>query len=85
MTPLLHFRRIAYGLAPLCASPAEGAQATELVQDKKDSLRLCPAVGLSLRFNAFTQAAISMRSLSLVVSLCNDALISTSSALGHVG
>lgn len=31
MTPLLHFRRIAYGLAPLCASPAEGAQATELL------------------------------------------------------
>lgn len=27
-------------------------------QDKRDSLRLCPAVGLSLRFKAFTQAAI---------------------------
>jgi len=55
----------------------------ELLQDKRDSLRLCPAVGLSLRFNAFIQAAFSTHSLSLVASLCNDASISTSSALRH--
>jgi hypothetical protein len=84
MTQLSHFRKIAHVLAPLCASPAEGAPATELLQDKRDSLRLCPAVGLSLCFNAFTQLAISIRSLSLVASLCNDASISTSSALCHV-
>jgi hypothetical protein len=81
MTPFSHFRRIAHVLAPLCASAAEGAPATELLQDKRDSLRLCPAVGLSLSFNAFTQAAISMRSLSLVASLCKNASISTSSSL----
>jgi hypothetical protein len=84
MTQLSHFRRIAYVLAPLCASGAEGAPATDLLQDKRDSLRLCPTVGLSLRFNAFTRVAASMRSLSLVASLCNDALFSTSSALRHV-
>lgn len=84
MTQFSHFRRIAHVLAPLCASPAEGAPATELLQDKRDSLRLCPAVGLSLRFNAFTQAAVSMRSLSFVASLCNDASTSTSSALRYV-
>jgi hypothetical protein len=84
MTQLSHFRRLAYVLAPLCASPAEGAQATELRQDKRDSLRLCPAVGLSLRFNAFIQAAFSIHSLSLFASPCNDAPISTSSALCHV-
>jgi hypothetical protein len=84
MTQLSRFRRIAHVLAPFCASAAEGAPATDLSQDKRDSLRLCPAVGLSLRFNAFTQAAVSMRSLSFVASLCNDASISTSSALCHV-
>lgn len=84
MTPLLHFRRIAYGLAPLCASPAEGAQATDSGQDKKDSLRLCPAVGLWLRFNAFTQAAFFTRSLSITASASKVSSISTSSALRHV-
>ena len=85
MTQLSHFRRIAHVLAPLCASAAEGAPATELVQDKRDSLRLCPAVGLSLRFNAFTQAAFFMRSLSVTASASKVSSISTSSALRHVG
>lgn len=84
MTQPSHFRRIARVLAPLCASPAEGPQATELRQDKRDSLRLCPAVGLSLRFNAFTQAAVSMRSLSITASASNISSISTSSTLCHV-
>lgn len=84
MTPLPHFRRIAHVLAPLSASAAEGAPATGLLQDKRDSLRLCPAVALSLRFNAFTQAAISTRSLWFAASLCNNASISTSPAHCHV-
>ncbi len=84
MTQLSHFPRIAHVLAPLCASPAEGAPATELLQDKRDSLRLCPTVGLSLCFNAFIQAAFSTHSLSLVASPCNDAPISTSSAIRYV-
>ena len=84
MMLLSHFRRIAHVLAPLCASGAEGAPATDSGQDKRDSLRNCPAVGLSLRFNAFIQAAFSTHSLSLVANPCNDALISTSSTLRHV-
>jgi hypothetical protein len=84
MMLLSHFRRIAYVLAPLCASGAEGAPATELRQDKRDSLRLCPAVGLSLRFNAFKQAAFFMRSLSITACACKASSISTSSALSHV-
>jgi hypothetical protein len=83
MTPLSHFRSIANILAPLRESFAEGAQATELRQDKRDSLRLCPAVGLSLRFNAIAQAAIFARSLSLAVSVCACSGNSTSSALRH--
>jgi hypothetical protein len=85
MIQFSHFRRIAHVLAPFCASGAEGAAATELLQDKRDSLRLCPAVGLSLHFNAFIQTAFSTHSLWLVASLCNNASISTSSALRHVG
>jgi hypothetical protein len=84
MTLLSHFRRMAFLLAPLCASPVEGAQATELSQDKRDSLRLCPAVVLSLRFNAFTQAAFFMRSLSITADASKVSSISTSSALCHV-
>ncbi len=84
MTHLSHFRRLAYVLAPLCASAAEGAQATELGQDKRDSLRICPAVVLSLRFNAFTQAAFFMRSLSITASISKDSSISTSPAICHV-
>jgi hypothetical protein len=83
MTQLSYFRRIAHVLAPLCASAAEGAPATDLSQDKRDSLRLCPAVGLSLCFNAFTQAAFFMRSLSITACACKASSISTSSALSH--
>ncbi len=85
MPAICYFRILAHVLAPLCASPAEGAKATELRQDKRGSLRPCPAVRLSFPFNAFTQAAILMRSLSLAASLCDNAPISTSSALCHVG
>ena len=49
MTAFALWRSLAKSLAPLCASALEGAQATDLRPDKRDSLRLCPAVGLSLR------------------------------------
>lgn len=42
MTSLSHFRSIENVLAPLRDSSAEGAQATELRQDKRDSLWLGP-------------------------------------------
>ena len=83
MTANRYFRRLAYVRAPLCAEPAEGAPATEERQDKRDSLRLCPAVGLSSRFNVFTQAAFFMRSLSITACACKASSISTSSALSH--
>jgi len=35
MTACSLYRTVAYCLAPLCASPAEGAQATELGQDTR--------------------------------------------------
>lgn len=78
MIPFKLYRMLAQQLAPLCASVAEGAKATDLWQDKRDSLRLCPAVGLSLRINAFTQAVNSIRSLPKTITHCARTLISTS-------
>ena len=84
MTNFAVWRMLAESLAPLCASAAEGAQATEERQDKRDSLRPCPAVGLSLRFNVLSQAALSAHSLSSCVSSCIATRISTSSVSAHV-
>lgn len=84
MTAFSLYRMIAQRLAPLRASPAEGAQATELRQDKRDSLRPCPAVVLSLFVSTFTQAVHSTRSLSIFSSACGDAFFFTSSAPRHV-
>lgn len=77
------YRMLAQQLAPLCASVAEGAQATDLWQDKRDSLRRCPAVGLSFRINAFLQAARFVPSLPNRITLCARTLISTSHAFCH--
>lgn len=78
MTAFALYRIIAQSLAPLCASPAEGAQATELWQDKRDSLRLCPAVVLAWLVNVFAQAALSTRSLPFWTSHCLATAIFTS-------
>ncbi len=84
MTAFLLYRMIAQVLAPLRASTGEGAQATVLGQDKRDSLWACPAVGLSWRFNAFKQAALLERSLSFSTCVCKALPIFTSSAFRHV-
>ena len=79
MTSFVFYRGIAHSRAPLREGPGEGAQATKLWQDKKDSLRLCPAVVLSLLVNMFAQAALSARSLYNLPKHCLNAQISTSS------
>jgi hypothetical protein len=84
MTAFQLYRTIAQPLAPLCASVAEGAQATDLRQDKRDSLRLSRAVVLVLLVNMFAQAAYSRRSLSVSTSRCIDSSIFTSSDSCHV-
>lgn len=53
-------------------------------QDKRDSLRLCPAVVLSLLVSTFVQATNSWRSLSIFAYDSNSVAIFTSSALRHV-
>lgn len=84
MTAFALWRSLAKSLAPLCASAEEGAQATDLGQDKRDSLRRCPAVGLSLRVNTIKQAALSTRSLPVCASACSESRNSTSSTCAHV-
>ena len=79
MTSFVFYRGIAHSRAPLREGLGEGAPATKLWQDKRDSLRLCPAVVLSLLVNMFAQAAVSARSLSSAARHCLSVLIFTSS------
>jgi hypothetical protein len=53
-------------------------------QDKRDSLRPCPAVVLSFFVNTFVQPANSQRSLSIFAYDSNSSTIFTSSALRYV-
>jgi hypothetical protein len=53
-------------------------------QDKRDSLRPCPAVVLSFLISTFAQPANSGRNLSIFASDSNSTAIFTSSALRHV-
>lgn len=84
MTAISLYRMIARPLAPSWASTAEGAQATELGQDKRDSLQLGPAVVLALLVNMFARAAHSRCSLSISTSQCTDSSNFTSSDFRHV-
>jgi hypothetical protein len=84
MTSFVFCRVVAHSRAPLREGPGEGAQATKLWQDKRDSLRLCPAVVLSLLVNMFAQAAVSARSLDSSPKYWLNALIPTSSIDAHV-
>jgi hypothetical protein len=70
-------------LTPFCVIKATGAQAT-VWQDKRDSLRLGPAVGLLSRANTLLQAANFSDSLSFFAKACSDSRIGASSALCHV-
>jgi len=84
MTTYALWRVSAKSLARLCASATEGAQATEERQDKRDSLRLGPAVGLPLHVKGIAQAAVLARSLSSCTSVCSKSRIFTSSVCAHV-
>lgn len=78
------YRNIAKSLAPLREGTAEGAIASEGWQDKRDSLRPCPAVGLLLLVSTFAQAVNPTRSLSIVAYACANTPIRTSSAFRNV-
>lgn len=84
MTAFALWRLLAKSLAPSCASAAEGAQATELGQDKRDSLRPCPAVDFSWFAAAFGQATTFAHSLAYCVTACSESRIFTSSLGVHV-
>ena len=84
MTSFVFYRVVAHSRAPLREGAGEGAQATKLWQDKRDSLRLCPAVVLSFLVNMFAQAAVSARSLSNSRKRMFNKPISTSSPRAHV-
>jgi hypothetical protein len=84
MTSFVSYRVLAHSIAPLREGPGEGAQATKLRQDKRDSLRLCPAVVLSLLVNMFAQAGVLERSLYNSPKHCLNTQISTSSVDAHV-
>jgi hypothetical protein len=84
MISFAFYRMVAHSIAPLREDPGEGAQATKLWQDKRDSLRLCPTVVLSLLVNMFAQAAVSARSLYNSPKHCLNTQISTSSVDAHV-
>ncbi len=84
MTSFAFYWVVAHSVATLREGPGEGAQATKLWQDKRDSLRLCPAVALSLLVNMFIQAALSARSLYSSPKYWLNALIPTSSIDAHV-
>lgn len=84
MRPFAFCRASEHFFAPLCEERAEGAQATELWQDKRDSLRLSRAVVLAFLVNTFAQAAHSRRSLSISTSRYTDSTIFSSSDSCHV-
>lgn len=83
MTRFAFDRMIEHPVAPLREGTGEGAQATKLWQDKRDSLRRSLAVVLMLRVNKFAQAAHSRRSLSVSAKHCPETLFFTSRASRH--
>jgi hypothetical protein len=84
MSIFVSLRGLACFVAPLCNVIRERAAASELGQDKRDSLRRSWAVVLVLRVNLFAQAAHSRRSLSVSAKHCTDVSIFTSRASCHV-
>ncbi len=84
MNHFVFYRMAGRHFAPLREGSAEGATASELLQDKRDSLWLSRAVVLVLLVNMFAQAAHSSHSLSISTSRCIDSSIFTSSDCCHV-
>lgn len=84
MTAFAFCHMTAAFFAPLREGPVEGAKATELWQDKRDSLWLSRAVVLVFFINVFGQAGHSRRSLSVSTSHCKESSFFTSSDSCHV-
>lgn len=78
MNHFVFYRMAGRHFAPLREGSAEGATASELLQDKRDSLRLSRAVVLVLLVNVFAQAAYSNHSLSVSISRCTESPFFTS-------
>ena len=83
MTHFAFYRMTEHFIAPLRERTAEGAQASGLWQDKRDSLWLSRAVVLSLIVNAFEQAAKTVSSLSISPSCYAKMSFYTSPAFGR--
>lgn len=84
MSIFVSLRSLACFIEPLCKVIGERAPASDLGQDKRDSLWRSRAVVLVLLVNMFTQAAHSKRSLSVSTSRCLDSLFFTSLDSFHV-
>jgi hypothetical protein len=84
MKEIVFHRRQANNVAHPAMFDGERDRAGYGWQDKRDSLRPCPAVVLSFLISTFTQPANSRRSLSIFACDSNSTAISTLSALLHV-
>jgi hypothetical protein len=84
MKEIVCHRRLANDVAHPAMFDGERDRAGYGGQDKRDSLRLCPTVALSLLVSTFVQAANSWRSLSIFACDPYSKAIFTSSALRHV-
>lgn len=84
MSIFVSLRSLACFVAALCKVIGERAAASDLWQDKRDSLRLCRAVVLVCLVNMFAQAAHSNGSLSISTIHCMDPSNFTSPDSRHV-
>ncbi|MBG0809924.1 hypothetical protein IY145_11090 [Methylosinus sp. H3A] len=84
MKEIAFHRRLANNVAHPASFDGERDRAGYGGQDKRDSLRLCPAVVLSFFVSTFVQPVNSWRSLSIFACDSNSTAIFTSSALRHV-
>lgn len=84
MREIAFHRRLANNVAYSAMFDGERDRGGYGGQDKRDSLRLRPAVVLSLFVSTFAQPANSGRSLSIVACDSSSTAIFTSSALRHV-
>ena len=85
MNQLSISRILAHALAPLARGLQRERQRPSYWQDKRDSLRLCPAVGLLLRINAFYRLPFSPAAFPFPQAPRTVSQIFTSSALAMSG
>jgi hypothetical protein len=84
MKEIAFYRRLANDVAHPAMFDGERDRAGYGGQDKRDSLRPCPAVVLSLFVSKFAQPMNSGRSLSIFACDSSSSTIFTSSAFPHV-